>query len=280
VIVRSCIVFYVYFLMMIQNNNTCFLSLYVYRYPKCECPSLFTGPHCEFLDRGEVDDGRAAAPSTLAPSISTSVPHGNNNNLLGVSIFFTGLLALILLCGGRSIRGYRRKRRENILSTNLQGFRDGGTDRNGSFAVRENGTATLFRSTHTSRSGGGFVPRLELKRKDSLKQQHSSRGEGGQVVRRNMVSRSDSYSRGNGTTLHRSDSYSNHNANSNQRAGVVRSESFGRTRTMRRNNKTGSASDNNDGGRSSSGSITSSFRAGVFRSESFQRGNFHDVHIT
>jgi hypothetical protein len=140
-----------------------------------------------------------AKPLGSSPKVEIH-PEGSNPQhkpgLIALLVFLLGILLVMSLFTGRQVRRVHRRKREDVASTNLQGFRDGGTDNNINFAAPPTG-GLQFPSFAD--------PRGTMKRKDSFK-------------------RSDSFSRG----VHRSDSFDRdvYHSGSFNRRGVQRSDSF------------------------------------------------------
>lgn len=177
-------------------------------YPVCECPLLFTGPHCEFLKSGDPELLIGSSPKAAAHS-EASEPH--KTGLIMLLVFLAASLLVSSLFVGRQVRRVRRRRHEEVASTNLQGFRDGGVDNNINFAESPN-KSMLFhaftdrRGSFTESRGAFADPRgAGMKRKDSIKRGDDfTRG----------VQRSDSFDRGvhrrsyfNRRAVQRTDSY-------------------------------------------------------------------------
>lgn len=131
--------------------------LLILRYPVCKCPALYTGPHCEFL---KSDD-----PNPTSPEVDNNTKadsHMRKAGLIVVLVFVLGILILIGLFTRRKIRRTRKRKQQEVTSTNLQGFRDGGTDSNINFAVSSN------RSRPSKLISAIVDPRRHMRRKNSF----------------------------------------------------------------------------------------------------------------
>lgn len=94
------------------------------RFPACDCTDLHEGPHCEFFKL------------KYSNSATTEIYAQNERRpgLILWIILLTGVFILISLFTLRQVRRVRQRRKQFARTTNLQGFRDGGTDNNGVFS--------------------------------------------------------------------------------------------------------------------------------------------------
>lgn len=208
------------------------LALNTHRHPFCECAPGFGGPHCEYL--ATVDE---QPQSRTKGKIAANHSETSGGGIVALCVLLAGILLLACLFAARQMRRIRRRRRERmaqrVARINLQGFRDGGEDRNDEFAVpvstlnhrrvipsypssrtvkRKNSDETRRISTLNLTPSIGLQRKQSIVRKPSLRREPSTseRGVGrwnsfklgpvaedvpDAVARRPRVQRSDSFER-------------------------------------------------------------------------------------
>lgn len=164
----------VFNLLMLSTNYLLVLKQN-HRHPYCECAPGLAGPHCEYVARGE----EPLPYSSPKIQQTSNLSHADSSGILALTLFLAGLLLLLTLLVRRQIRRIRRRRQQRMASINLQGFRDGGEDRNDEFAET---------------SGvGRFIPTLPPIRRVKRKTSNDRRKVGGLRRAPSAVSRTPSF---------------------------------------------------------------------------------------
>lgn len=127
--------------------------------PSCECSDLFTGPRCENLlieqpKTTQIETTQAASP--VKPFV-----------ILLIVTLVVSILAILLFVGRQMKRSRKKRARDGILRTNIQGFRTNGQDPNQNFQsnleyVLEDNKRDLNTSMHSTDSGDSTVLATEL----------------------------------------------------------------------------------------------------------------------